>query len=55
MKYPAREDSVPHARDELARFGPDRGGVDGGRGELGVAEHRGDGRKRHAAATAATP
>ena len=40
--------SGPHPRDELVRLGADRGGVEGGGGDVGVAEHRGDGRKRHA-------
>ena len=45
---PPAEGSLPHAGDELARLGPDRGGVEGGGVEARVPEHRGDGGKGHA-------
>ena len=40
--------SVPHPCNEFAGLGADRGGVEGGGGQMRVAEHCGDGGKRHA-------
>ena len=37
----------PHPAHELARLRPDRGGVDRGRRQRRVPEHRGDGRQRY--------
>ena len=40
--------SVPHARDELAALGADRGGVERGGSQMRVPEDGDDGGKRHA-------
>ena len=45
---PLSTSSVPHPGDKLARLGADGGDVECGGGEVSMAEHRGDGGKRHA-------